>query len=91
MDSEIGIGGLSVGKDEYATDYFDLFKSVEIENSIADVSRIIIRPVNAAGSKGPFHFEMPADFEKFTDAESFCIHGRMRIRKENASEIELLM
>ena len=26
MDSGIGIGGLSVGKDEYATDYFDLFK-----------------------------------------------------------------
>ena len=58
MDSGIGIGGLSVGKDEYATDYFDLFKSVEIENSIADVSRIIIRPVNAAGNKGSFHFEI---------------------------------
>ena len=27
MGSGIGIGGLSVGKDEYATDYFDLFKS----------------------------------------------------------------
>ena len=68
MNSGSGIGGLSVGKDEYATDYFDLFKSVEIENSIADVSRIIIRPVNAAGNKGPFNFEMPSYFEKFTDS-----------------------
>ena len=82
MDSGIGIGGLSVGKDEYATDYFDLFKSVEIENSIEDVTRIIIRPVNSASSKGPFNFEIPADFEKFTDPESFRVHGKMRIRKK---------
>ena len=33
MDSGIGIGGLSIGKDEYATDSFDLFSQVEIENS----------------------------------------------------------
>ena len=88
MDSGIGIGCLSVGKDEYATDYFDLFKSVEIENSIADVTRTIIRPSNAAVSKGPFNFEMPADFEKFTDAESFCLYGRMRIRKKDAGVIK---
>ena len=32
MDSGIGIGGLSVGQDEYATDCFDLFKNVENYN-----------------------------------------------------------
>ena len=81
MESGIGIGGLSVGQDEYATDCFDLFKEVEIENSIEDVTRIITRPISAANSRGPFIFEIPADFEKFTDAESFRLHGRMRIRK----------
>ena len=65
MDSGIGIGGLSVGKDEYATDCFDLFKSVEIENSISDVTRIIIRPVNAVHSKGPFHFKCLQIFKSF--------------------------
>ena len=82
MESGIGIGGLSVGQDEYATDCFDLFKEVEIENSIEDVTRIITRPISAANSKGPFIFEIPADFEKFTDAESFRLHGRMRIMKK---------
>ena len=83
MDSGIGIGGLSVGKYEYATGHFDLFKSIEIGNSIAGVTRIIIWPVNVANSKGPFHFEMPQDFEKFTDSQSFRLHGRMRIRKKD--------
>ena len=77
MDSGIGIGGLLVGKDEYATDCFDLFKSIEIENSIEHVTRIITRPISAASSKGPFIFEIPADFEKITDAESFRLHGRI--------------
>ena len=58
MDSGIGIGGLSVGKDEYATDCFNLFKSIEIENSIEDVTRIITRLISAANSKGPFIFEI---------------------------------
>ena len=84
MDSGIGIGGLSVGQDEYASDCFDLFKPIEIENSIEDVTRIITRPISSANSRGPFIFEIPADFEKFTDAESFRIHGRMRIRKKDA-------
>ena len=42
MDSGIGIGGLSVGQDEYASGCFDLFKGVEIENSIADVSIVLV-------------------------------------------------
>ena len=81
MVSGIGIEGLSNGKDEYATDCFDLFSGVEIENSIEEVTRIVTRPISAASSKGPFIFEIPADYEKFTDAESFRLHGRMRIKK----------
>ena len=81
MDSGIGIGGLPVGQYEFASDCFDLFKEVEIENSIEDVTKVITQPISAVNSKGPFIFEIPADFEKFTDAESFGLHGRMRIRK----------
>ena len=85
MDSGTEIGGLYVGQDEYASDCFDLFKEVEIENSIEDVTKVITQPISAVNSKGPFIFEIPADFEKFTDAESFGLHGRMRIgkREEN--------
>ena len=87
MDSGIGIGGLSVGQDEYASDCFDLFKNVEIENSIEEVTKVITRPISAVNSRGPFIFEIPADFEKFTDAESFKLHGKMRIRKKVNGEI----
>ena len=34
MDFGIGIGGLSVGQDEYASDCFDSFKAVEIEKKV---------------------------------------------------------
>jgi len=88
MDSGIGIGGLSTGQDEYASDCFDLFKRIEIENSIEDVTKIITRPISAANSRGPFIFEIPADFEKFTDAESFRLHGRMRIRKKEGGALK---
>ena len=69
MDSGIGIGGLSVGQDEYTSGCFDLFKGVEIENSIAEVTRVVTRPISISSNKGPFIFEFPADPEKFTDAE----------------------
>ena len=64
MDSGIGIGGLSIGQEELTSDCFDLFKGVEIENSIAEVTRITVRPVCVAANSGPFSFEFPADLEK---------------------------
>ena len=88
MDSGIGIGGLSVGQDEYTSGCFDLFKGVEIENSIAEVTRVVTRPISISSKKGPFIFEFPADPEKFTDAESFRLHGRMRIKKNDMGAIK---
>ena len=34
MDAGIGIGGLSVGMDEFASSSFDMFSNPEIENGI---------------------------------------------------------
>ena len=65
MDSGIGIGG---GQDEYASGCFDMFKGVEIENSIADITRIVTRPISVAVSRGTLTFEIPTDPEKNTDA-----------------------
>ena len=56
IDSGVGIGGLSVGQDEYASDCFDLFKDVEIENSIEEVTKVITQPISAVNSRGPFIF-----------------------------------
>ena len=56
MDFGIGIGGLSIGQDEYASGSFNLFRGVEIENSIAEVTRITTRPISAVDSRGPFVF-----------------------------------
>ena len=82
MDSGIGIGGLSSGKDEYATSAFDLFTSAEVENSILKAHHLTYRPISVTTGAGPFNFEIPADPEKFTDAETIRLHGAIRICKK---------
>ena len=82
MDSGIGIGGLSTGKDETASSQFDLFENVELETGVKKIHTQTFRPISSTNSQGPFIFEIPADPEKFTDAESIRLQGRMRIRKK---------
>ena len=79
MDAGIGVGGLSTGKDEYASSCFDLFSYPEIENGIKRACSQTFRPISSTTSKGPFTFDIPADPDKFTDAESIRLHGAMRI------------
>lgn len=79
MDAGIGVGGLSTGKDEYASSCFDLFSYPEIENGIKKACSQTFRPISSTTSKGPFTFDIPADPDKFTDAESIRLHGAMRI------------
>ena len=85
MDSGIGIGGLSTGKDELASSQFDLFDNIELETGVKKMHTQTFRPISSTSSRGPFTFEIPADPEKFTDAESIRWHGRMRIRKNTAN------
>ena len=85
MDSGIGIGGLSTGKDETASSQFNLFENVELENGVKKIHTQTFRPISSTNSQGPFNFEIPADPEKFTDAESIRLQGRMRIRKKVGS------
>ena len=87
MDAGIGLNGYSKGRDEYASDSFNLFSENDIENSIQVVSSVVIRPVNTTTSRGPFNFEVPPDPIKFTDAESFRLHGRMKITKQDGSAL----
>ena len=82
MDSGIGIGGLSTGKDEIASSQFDLFEKVELETGVKKIHTQTFHPISSTNSQGPFMFEIPADPEKFTDAESIRLLGRMRIRKK---------
>ena len=59
MDSGIGIGGLSIGKDEVASSSFDLFSPIEIETSIKNATKITVRPIATTDSGGPFKFCIP--------------------------------
>lgn len=81
MDAGIGIGGLSTGKDEYASSNFDMFSPPEFENGIKKTYSQTFRPISSTSSKGPFTFDIPADPDKFTDAESIRLHGAMRLMK----------
>ena len=77
MNAGIGVSGYSKGKDEYASKSFNIFANYDLENSIQTVSSIVIRPVNSYNSKGPIIFEAAPGPVKFTDAESFPLHGQM--------------
>ena len=85
MDSGIGIGGLSTGKDETASSQFNLFEKVELETGVKKIHTQTFHPISSTNSQGPFIFEIPADPEKFTDAESIHLQGRMRIRAKTGN------
>ena len=82
MDSGLGVGGLSISKDEVATSSFDLFSGIEIENSIQKASKIVVRPISSTNSKGPFKFVFPADPEKWTDCETIRLSGKVTLKKK---------
>ena len=88
MDSGLGIGGLSIGKDELASCQFDLFDNVEVETGVKRMYTQTFHPISSSSSKGPFTFELPSDPEKFTDAESIRLHGRMQIMKKDAGVVK---
>lgn len=90
MDAGIGIGGLSVGKDEFASSSFDMFSKPEIENGIKKTFVQTFRPISSTSSKGPFTFDIPADPNKFTDTESIRLHGAMRIMKYDQDKLKPL-
>ena len=91
MDSGIGIGGLSTGKDETASSQFNLFEKVELETGVKKIHTQTFHPISSTNSQGPFIFEIPADPEKFTNAESIHLQGRMRIRAKTGNVLSDLV
>ena len=85
MEAGIGVGGLSLAKDEVASSGFDVFSPIEYETSIEDVSTETYHPVSNTSNKGPFKFTIEADPEKWTNCESIRLHGKMRIQKKTAN------
>ena len=82
MEAGKGIGGFSTSSEEYVESKFDLFSKAEYETGIKKIVTQTFRPISSTSSKGPFQFVIPADPEKFTNAESIRLHGKMRIKKE---------
>ena len=82
MDAGIGIGGLQLEKEELSDSKFDLFEKTDYEVGIKQSIAQSFRPLTSASSQGPFSFLIPSDPDKFTDAESLRLHGRMRIKKK---------
>ena len=83
MDYTSGIGGLNVEKDEFVDSNFDLFAKTECEVGVKKIVSQIFRPLSTPNTTGPFSFEIPSDPDKFTNAQSLRLHGRMRIKKRN--------
>ena len=85
MEAGIGVGGLSLGKDEVASSGFDVFSPIEYETSIVESTTETYNPISNTSNKGPFKFTIQPDPEKWTDCESLRLHGKMRIRKKVAN------
>ena len=82
METSIGVGGLSQSKDDVVTSMFDLFSPPQIENGIARTVNETFRPIAGTNpDTRSFEFLIPADPQKFTEAESLLLHGRMKVRK----------
>ena len=88
MDSGLGIGGLSLGKDEVSSSAFDLFSKIEVENSIKAATKVTARPIATTTSRGPFNFCFPADPEKWTDCESLRLSGKVTLLKGDGSKFD---
>ena len=86
MDAGIGIGGMNVEREEFVDSKFDLFGKTEYEVGVKKCISQTFRPLTTSSSGGPFSFLIPMDPEKFTNAESLRLHGKMRIKKRNMAD-----
>ena len=86
MDAGIGIGGLNVEREEFVDSKFDLFGKTEYEVGVKKCISQTFRPLTTSSSGGPFSFLIPMDPEKFTNAESLRLHGKMQIKKRNLGD-----
>ena len=83
----IGIGGLSLSKDEVSSSAFNVFAPIEFENSIKKANKVTTRPIASTNSRGPFKFVIPADPDKWTDCESIRLSGKVKIQKNNGGTL----
>ena len=86
MDGGLGIGGLNISQHEVASSNFDVFVPVEVDTSIHSTSRHIARPISASTSQAPRKFHIPPDPDKWTNADSLRLHGKVRINAKNGED-----
>lgn len=86
MHAGIGIGGMNVEREEFVDSKFDLFGKTEYEVGVKKCISQTFRPLTTSSSNGPFSFLIPADPEKFTNAESLRLHGKMQIKKRSTAD-----
>ena len=85
MDAVIGMGGLNNAQEEFAHSKFDLFGETEYEIGVKKCISQTFRPLTTSSSDGPFSFLIPADPEKFTDAESCAYMEKCALEEEKPS------
>ena len=86
------INGLMKNVNHYASNKFNLFTPIDINKGYKKAHIVTARPISSTNSSGPYTFEFGATPDKFTDAKSLELCGRVRIveRKETSSDISTL-
>ena len=86
------INGLMKNVNNYASNKFNLFAPIDINTGYKKAHTVTARPISNTNSNGPYNFEFGATPDKFTDAKSLELCGRVRIieRKKNSTDIQTL-
>ena len=84
------INGLMKNVNHYASNKFNLFAPIDINKGFKKAHVVTARPISSSNNNGPYTFEFGATPDKFTDAKSLELCGRVRIiiKKEASTDIE---
>ena len=87
MDSGLGISGHSKSVLQMTTSKLDYESPFIVENGVTKTHEITIQTHSNTSSNGPIEFHLVPDPEKFTDASSVKLHGKVGIHYKNSDGV----
>ena len=87
MDSGLGISCHSKSVLQMTTSKLDYESPFIVENGVTKTHEITIQTQSNTSSNGPIEFHLVADPEKFTDASSVKLHGKVGIHYKNSDGV----
>ena len=87
MDSGLGISGHSKSVLQMTTSKLDYDSPFIVENGVKKTHEVVIQTHSNTSNNGPIEFHVVGDPEKFTDASSVMLHGKVGIQYKNSDGV----